>query len=101
MTTDARARTAIIFDVGNVLLRWDPRLLLDRLLPEPGAVEAFMAEIDFDAWNLAQDAGRSWAEGVRVASEAHPAHAATLEAFAARWTETLPGPVPGSARRPS
>ncbi len=88
--------TAIVFDIGNVLLRWDARLLLRQLLPDEVAVEAFVAEVDFDAWNLAQDAGRSWDDGVAALAAAHPRHAATAAAFHARWHETVPGPVPGS-----
>lgn len=88
--------TAIIFDIGNVLLRWEPKLLLRQLLPDEAAVEAFLAQTDFSAWNLAQDAGRSWDEGVAELSATLPQHAETLSAFHARWHETLPGPVPGS-----
>ncbi len=88
--------TAIIFDVGNVLIRWDPKLLLRQILPDEAAVEAFLQDVDFPAWNLAQDAGRSWADGVAVQSAATPRHAGTLAALHERWHETLPGPVPGS-----
>ena len=88
--------TAIVFDVGNVLLRWDATLLLRQLLPSDAAVAAFMEEIDFPAWNLAQDAGRSWEDGVASIAAAFPHHAATAAEFSARWHETLPGPVPGS-----
>lgn len=87
---------AVVFDIGNVLLRWEPRRLLGRLLPDAAAVDAFLAEVDFDAWNLAQDAGRSWAEGVAAIAADQPRHAATARAFDARWAEAVPGEVPGS-----
>lgn len=93
MSGDGRA---VVFDIGNVLLRWEPRRLLGRLLPDAAAIDAFLAEIDFDAWNLAQDAGRSWAEGVAAVAAAQPRHAATARAFDARWAEAVPGEVPGS-----
>lgn len=88
--------TAIVFDIGNVLLRWDPRVLLGRLLPDEAAIDAFISDIGFQAWNLSLDAGRDWGEAVATASAAMPRHAATLAAFRARWLETIPGPVPGS-----
>ncbi|WP_290750447.1 HAD family phosphatase [Amaricoccus sp.] len=87
---------AIVFDVGNVLLRWEPRALLRRLLPDEAAVDAFLADTDFPAWNLAQDAGRSWAEGVAAIAAGQPRHAATAAAFDARWIESITGEVPGS-----
>lgn len=90
------APSVVVFDIGNVLLRWEPRLLLGRLLPDEAAVDAFLAETDFNAWNLAQDAGRTWAEGVAAIAAAHPRHAATAAAFDARWVETVTGEVPGT-----
>jgi 2-haloacid dehalogenase len=88
--------TAIVFDVGNVLLRWDAALLLRQILPDDAAIDAFMTEVDFPAWNLAQDAGRSWDDGVAILGTSFPHHAETASAFHARWHESLPGPVPGS-----
>lgn len=95
MTTDP-GPAVVVFDIGNVLLRWEPRLLLGRLLPDEAAVDAFISEVDFPAWNHAQDAGRTWAEGVAEIARTHPHHAATAAAFDARWVETVPGEVPGS-----
>lgn len=88
--------TAIVFDVGNVLLDWDPRVLLDRLLADRAAVDRFLAEIDFATWNLSLDAGRDWGEAVVTAGGAAPQHADTLTAFRTRWLETITGEVPGS-----
>ena len=53
---------AVIFDVGNVLIRWDVRRLYRQLLPDDAAVDAFLAEIDFHAWNLELDRGADWDE---------------------------------------
>lgn len=87
---------AIVFDIGNVLLRWEPRLALGRILPDAAAIDAFMAEIDFPAWNLAQDAGRSWDDGVAAVAATQPRHAATAAAFRAGWHDAVPGEVPGA-----
>jgi 2-haloacid dehalogenase len=92
-----RAMTrAVIFDVGNVLVRWDARLLFRQLLPDEAAIEAFLAETGFDAWNLELDAGLPWDVGVAALSARHPHHAGTILAFHARWHETLPGAIDGS-----
>ncbi|HET9068661.1 MAG TPA: HAD family phosphatase [Amaricoccus sp.] len=87
---------ALIFDIGNVLLRWDPRLLFRTLLPDEAAIDAFLAEIGFDAWNVEFDRGTPWEEGVAALSALHPARAELIAAFQHRWHETLPGPVEGA-----
>jgi len=87
---------AVIFDIGNVLVRWEPRLLFRQLLPDEAAVEDFLAEIGFAAWNLEQDRGRSWDEGVALLSTAYPHRAPLITAFVERWHETLPGLIDGS-----
>ena len=87
---------AVVFDVGRVLLDWDPRYLFRQLLPDEASVEHFLTEICPPAWNLEQDRGRSWAEAVRLQSEQHPEHARLIEAWDLRWQETVSGPIEGT-----
>jgi 2-haloacid dehalogenase len=87
---------AVIFDVGNVLIRWDARLLYRQLLADDAAIDAFFAEVDFAAWNLAFDRGVDWDEGVAALTARHPHRAELIRAFHARWHETMPGPVDGA-----
>lgn len=82
---------AVIFDIGNVLLRWDPRLLYRQLLADDAAIDAFFAEVGFDAWNLEFDRGTAWDAGVAAHSDRHPHRAELLRAFHERWHETVPG----------
>lgn len=93
MTAEPRA---VIFDIGNVLLRWDARLLFRRVLPDEAAIDAFLDEVGFHDWNLELDAGLPWDEGVARQSARYPQHAAAFRAFHARWHETLPGAIDGS-----
>jgi 2-haloacid dehalogenase len=92
--TDA---TAVIFDIGNVLLRWDVRLLYRQLLPDEAAIDAFLAEIGFHDWNLDFDRGVPWDEGVLRLTAMHPHRADLIRAFDERWHETLPGEIAGTA----
>lgn len=55
-------RDTVVFDLGGVLIKWDPRHLYRKLFPgdEP-AMERFLAEVCTHDWNRCQDAGRSFA----------------------------------------
>ena len=87
---------AVIFDVGRVLIEWDVHALFAPLLGDAAAVEAFLAETEFGAWNLSLDRGRPLAEGVAEMAARFPHRAGLFEAFAERWIETVPGPIEGS-----
>jgi 2-haloacid dehalogenase len=92
---DAAVPSTVVFDLGGVLIEWDPRHLYRRLLPED-QVEPFLDEIGFAAWNHAQDAGGSWATAVDELAARYPQHRELIAAYPARFPETLAGPVPGS-----
>jgi 2-haloacid dehalogenase len=87
---------AVVFDLGNVLVRWDPYGPFEGRLPR-AAVDAFLRDIDFPAFNHLQDAGRPWAvarEHVRVHL---PQHVAAVDLYVEHFRAALPGPVEGSA----
>ncbi len=86
----------VVFDVGNVLILWDPRNLYRKLLPDPAEMERFLAEVCTDAWNLEQDRGRSWAEAIAERLPLFPQHEALIRAYSERWHEMVPGEVPGT-----
>jgi 2-haloacid dehalogenase len=86
---------AVIFDVGNVLIRWDPRLLYRQLLEDEAAIDAFFAEVAFDDWNLGFDRGVPWADGVADLAGRFPHRGELARAFHERWQETVPGVVDG------
>jgi 2-haloacid dehalogenase len=89
--------TAVVFDLGGVLIDWNPRHLYRQLFDgNDDAMERFLAEVTSPDWNLQQDAGRPWAEAVETLTREHPEHAALIAAFAERWPEML-----GDAIRPT
>ena len=92
---NAAVPTTVVFDLGGVLIDWDPRHLYRRLLPE-AEVEPFLEEIGFAAWNHAQDAGGSWTTAVDELAARHPEYRELIAAYPARFSETLAGPVRGS-----
>ena len=86
----------VVFDVGNVLIRWDPRHLYSRIFSDAAAMERFLGEICTDAWNLEQDRGRPWAEAIAERIALFPQHEALIRAYSERWHEMVPGEVEGS-----
>ncbi len=85
-----------MFDLGGVLIDWDPRYLYRSLFDDEAEMEAFLAEVTTSEWNAAQDAGRPWSEAVEVLATEHPHRRSLIEAYWRRWVETLGGPIEGS-----
>jgi len=91
-----RPPTAVIFDLGGVLIDWDPRHLYRSLFADEASMEAFLAEVATPAWNERQDGGRPWAEAVAELAERNPDQRELIEAYHARWPEMLAGPIEGT-----
>jgi 2-haloacid dehalogenase len=84
---------AVVFDLGGVLLDWNPRHLYCKLFGDDiQGMECFLAEVCSPAWNAKQDAGRSWDEAIAQAIAAHPKDAALIRAYRERWEEMLGDP---------
>jgi 2-haloacid dehalogenase len=92
-----RNRSIVVFDLGGVLIDWDPRHLYRKLFAgdEP-AMEHFLATVCTHAWNRGQDAGRSFAEGARLLKREHPDKAELIDAYGARFDEMMAGPIAGT-----
>lgn len=89
--------TVAVFDVGRVLIEWDPRHLYRKVFAGDAArMEWFLREVCPPGWNAAQDAGRPWAEGIAEATARHPAFAAEIAMYRSRWHEMVPGEIFGS-----
>lgn len=86
-----RQPTTIVFDIGNVLLRWDPRNLYRSIFTDEAEMEWFLSNVCTNAWNLEQDRGRDWDEAVALLVRDHPRHESAIRAFHERWPETISG----------
>lgn len=80
----------IVFDIGRVLLHWDPELLYRQLIPDDTERAWFFANVCTPEWNLEQDRGRPWADGEALLIREHPEHADNIRAWRGRWHETVP-----------
>jgi 2-haloacid dehalogenase len=86
-----------VFDIGGVLIDWNPRHLYRKLFENEAAMEDFLSTVCTPAWNLEQDRGRSWEEAVDLLVRRFPERAELIAAYHLRWEEMVPGPIPGTA----
>ena len=93
MTT---TRQAIVFDLGGVLIDWDPRHMYRKLIGDEAVMEKFLGEIATQRWNAYHDEGRRWSDGVAMLSAVYPEYADWIAAYIDRWEEMLNGPIEGS-----
>lgn len=89
-------RQSVIFDVGRVLFDWDLRHLFAKLIDDAGELEWFVTNVVTPQWHFQHDAGRPLADMLPELKAEYPAHAPLIDAYATRFNETIPGPMPGS-----
>ena len=92
MSTPSPAIDTVVFDIGNVLIPWNARWLFGKLLPDDAAVDRFLDEVNFIAWNLAHDAGQPFAEGIAQGAARFPQYRHLFAAYFERWEESI-GPA--------
>lgn len=86
----------VVFDIGGVLLDWDPRYLYRKIFDDPKRMEWFLSEVCTPAWNLEQDRGRPWTKAIAERIALYPDHADAIRAFDERWVETVSQPLIGN-----
>lgn len=87
---------AIIFDFGNVLLEWNPRHVYRRFFQSEEEMEKFLHDVDFTDWNLQQDKGRPFAEGVSELSKQFPHYAELIQAYHDNWIHSIGNSLTGT-----
>lgn len=91
MNQDSRV---VVFDLGGVLIDWDPRYLFRKFFDgDSQAIERFLEEVHFFAWNARMDLGRPFAESVADLTAQFPAYGGLIRLFHDRWGETLGEPI--------
>ncbi|HEX8427714.1 HAD family phosphatase [Hymenobacter sp.] len=88
--------TTVVFDLGGVLIDWNPRYLYRKLFTDEQEMNTFLETIVTSDWNEEQDAGRSLAEATTYLVAKHPEHRQMIEHFYGRWSEMLGGAIPGT-----
>jgi len=83
----------VVFDLGGVLIDWDPRHLYRRLFDDEEQMEWFLANVTTHEWNVLQDRGRSLTEATEELVARHPEHEELIRAYYERWPEMLAGSI--------
>ena len=86
----------VIFDLGNVLINWDPNRLYEKIFNDAEERIHFLTNICTPHWNEQQDAGRTWAEATELLINEHPYYENEIKAYYDRWAEMIGGPIHGS-----
>ena len=86
----------IIFDLGNVLINWNPRNLYRKIFTDEAEMEYFLTHICSPDWNEQQDAGRPLKVATDMLVAQHPEFKTEIAAFYGRWTEMLGGAINGT-----
>ncbi|RWB96030.1 HAD family phosphatase [Mesorhizobium sp.] len=80
----------IVFDIGRVLIHYDPDIPFSRLIPDAGERKWFFDNVCTSAWNIEQDRGRTWEEAEALLIAEHPDHAENIRNFRRYWHDMVP-----------
>ncbi len=86
----------IVFDLGKVLLEWDPERPYRRLIPDDDKRRHFLTHVCNPDWNNEQDRGRTWQEAEDLLIAQHPEHEEMIRAYRRHWAEMLPAHMDGT-----
>lgn len=98
MQTNRENLTTIVFDLGGVLIDWNPRYLYREIFNDDEAMELFLAKICTPEWNEKQDAGRSLKEATDSLIENHPLWDKEIGAFYGQWEKMLNGSIEATVK---
>lgn len=85
--------TTLVFDLGGVLIDWNPEYVFRHLIPDASRRRFFFENVCTHEWNIEQDAGRSLREATEILVDEWPEWESEIRAFYGRWEEMLGGPI--------
>jgi 2-haloacid dehalogenase len=90
-------RSVAVFDLGGVLIDWNPRYLYRKLFDgDDQAMEGFLSTVCTPSWNEEQDAGRTFADATAALKAVHPEYAGMIDAWLPGYEQMLAGPIAGT-----
>lgn len=88
-----KQKDVVIFDLGGVLIDWNPRYLYRKIFSTEEEITWFLENVCTSEWNERQDGGRSFEEATDELLNRFPDHAPAIRAWYGRWEETIGGPI--------
>ena len=85
---------AVVWDIGNVIVRWNPRTLYSKIFPDCAECDRFLSEVCTMDWHLAHDRGATFAENRGPLIARYPEHELAIRAWGDRWWEMFSGAIP-------
>ena len=86
----------VVFDLGGVLVDWNPRYLYRKVFDDETQMESFLTEVATLEWHLEQDRGRTTKEATATLASRHPEYEREIGAYYGRWKEMFGGPIEGT-----
>lgn len=84
---------AVLWDFGNVVVRWNPRTLYQKIFPDPVECDRFLSDVCTLEWHAPTDCGVTFAENCAALIARRPEHEAEIWAWHRRWDEMFSGPI--------
>lgn len=84
---------ALLWDFGNVIVRWSPRTLYQKIFLDPATCDRFLTQICTMDWHAATDCGVAFADNCARLAAVHPQHEREIWAWHERWGEMFSGPI--------
>jgi FMN phosphatase YigB (HAD superfamily) len=84
---------AVLWDFGNVIVRWNPRTLYAKIFPDPVECDRFLSDVCTLAWHTPTDCGVTFTENCARLIAVHPQHETEILAWRDRWDEMFSGPI--------
>lgn len=86
----------VVFDIGNVLVRWDMRFLFEKVIADKAELDRFLREVCTLQWHGTLDAGASYADAIAELTASFPQYADLIALYDPRWQDTISGAIEGS-----
>lgn len=86
--------TTVVWDVGNVIVRWNPRTLYSKIFADPAECHRFLSDVCTMAWHAPTDCGVTFADNCTALSARFPEHEEAIWAWKHRWGEMFAGAIP-------
>ncbi|MAS14907.1 MAG: 2-haloalkanoic acid dehalogenase [Nitratireductor sp.] len=80
----------IVFDIGRVLIHYDPEIPYRHLIPDDDRRRWFLENVCTGDWNVEQDRGRTWEEAEALLIAEHPLEEENIRGFRRHWHEMVP-----------